>query len=329
MAYIRIQVERNFTTIPNELINDPNLDWRDVGLLTYLLSKPDNWVVNSDHLTTLKKSKRDAIRASIKSIIEAGYMKRSPIRGSDGKMSGWSYVVANTPVFTGTEPETDKPTTDKPTTDKPTTEKTATVEITEPSKDAGFTESGLTDYGQTDYGQTDYGKGGFLIRTDLNKTKALKESITREAENSDVVPAEPEVKKFDWRKIELPYFVDAALWESWNLQRKKNGGGVSELSITRLLATLCKIESDPVLRKNGITANEAMAIAEESGWKGMNPDWLHNRTASSANAAPAGKKPPVNIFAEKRKEQEREQAAIDSTATVINNTIRTIGVDYE
>lgn len=109
MAIIRIQIDNNFTIVPNELINDPNLDWRDVGLLTFLISKVDEWQVNTEHLMSIKKSKRDAIHASFKSIIAAGYMKRKPNRDSSGKMKGWIYDLSNKPIFLNESPNTEKP----------------------------------------------------------------------------------------------------------------------------------------------------------------------------------------------------------------------------
>jgi len=40
---IRRKVNRNFTVVPNEPVNDTRLSFEALGLLTYLLSRPDNW----------------------------------------------------------------------------------------------------------------------------------------------------------------------------------------------------------------------------------------------------------------------------------------------
>ena len=47
---IRRKVNRHFTTIPNEPIIDEGLSFEALGLLTYLLSRPDNWRVCVEHL---------------------------------------------------------------------------------------------------------------------------------------------------------------------------------------------------------------------------------------------------------------------------------------
>jgi hypothetical protein len=42
---IRRKVNRHFTTVPNEPVNDEGLSFEALGLLTYLLSRPDDWQV--------------------------------------------------------------------------------------------------------------------------------------------------------------------------------------------------------------------------------------------------------------------------------------------
>lgn len=78
-------------------------------------------------------------------------------------------------------------------------------------------------------------------------------------------------------KISLPDYIDKATWDEWMTVRKKKGAVISETSTTRLLNTLALVEVDAELRMNGITPNEAIAIAIEQSWKGLNIEWLHNR----------------------------------------------------
>ena len=118
MAIIRINNNANFTIVSNDLINDPLLDWRDVGLLTYLLSKPDTWEVSTAHLQQQKKSGREAIHNSLRSIIHAGYAKRK-VSGN----GGWIYEVCNAPIYLQSNPNTENPNTENPNTENPNTEK--------------------------------------------------------------------------------------------------------------------------------------------------------------------------------------------------------------
>ena len=116
MAIIRTKHTEQFTVIGNDLINDPRLDYRDLGILIYLLSKPDNWEVSTEHLRSIKKSGRDAVWTSLKAIVDAGYATRKP-----NPKGGWIYEIYDKSIIPNTEkPNTEKPNTEKPNTEKPT-----------------------------------------------------------------------------------------------------------------------------------------------------------------------------------------------------------------
>ncbi len=61
MAIIKTKRNVNFTTIPNSLVNDTRLKWSDLGLLVYLLSKPETWAVRVDALVKERGIGRDAV----------------------------------------------------------------------------------------------------------------------------------------------------------------------------------------------------------------------------------------------------------------------------
>lgn len=83
----------NFTVINNAIIEDSELDWRDLGLLVFLLSKPDNWEISVEHLSRQKKLGRDGIYASLKALINAGYVVRQKL--SDGNIKWTIYDDKN------------------------------------------------------------------------------------------------------------------------------------------------------------------------------------------------------------------------------------------
>lgn len=85
---IRSDRKVHFTVIPNAVINDVGLDWRDLGLLAYLLSKPDNWQVNPMVLAKERKTGIKGLYASLKVLQEAGYATRRP----DPK-GGWLWTI--------------------------------------------------------------------------------------------------------------------------------------------------------------------------------------------------------------------------------------------
>lgn len=85
----------NFTVIPNAAIRDQRLSWKARGLLVYLLSMPDNWRTNTTQLRGAGIDGRDAIRAGLTELEEAGYLQRRRIHRNDGTFA-WVTVVFDT-----------------------------------------------------------------------------------------------------------------------------------------------------------------------------------------------------------------------------------------
>ena len=89
---IRSPRGESFTVIRNDLINDPNLDWKSLGLLVYLLSKPDNWNISPAHLMKQRKTGKHGVYAILKELCDAGYAERKP-----NPKGGWDWVIRDNP----------------------------------------------------------------------------------------------------------------------------------------------------------------------------------------------------------------------------------------
>lgn len=96
-AIILRRVRSNFTTLPNEIIQDPKLSWKALGLLTYILSLPDNWKLRLSHLSQQKKTGRDATRTGLRELEEAGYLYMEKVRGEHGQYQRTVWLVTDTP----------------------------------------------------------------------------------------------------------------------------------------------------------------------------------------------------------------------------------------
>jgi len=126
--------------INNELINDSNLQWNDLGLLVYLLSKPETWQVNVKHLTTVRSSGRDALYASLKRLRDAGYAYYK--RGSDGRTTWFIFdTPQNSITINGISDEANNAPSDIPQTGNTKTGKTAPIERTDLNKELKEKES--------------------------------------------------------------------------------------------------------------------------------------------------------------------------------------------
>lgn len=71
---IRQKRTKNFTVLNNGVIDDTSLDWNSLGLLTYLLSRPDHWEVHTSQLVKLRRAGRDAVLVMLKQLRAAGYV---------------------------------------------------------------------------------------------------------------------------------------------------------------------------------------------------------------------------------------------------------------
>ena len=119
--------KRNSTGIPNSLLNDNSLSFRARGLAAYILSKPDDWRIDSAALARAGKDGRTAILSALSELEKAGYLRRHRAQGERGLWASWSTlyetvedaVDAEGPVPGETQPESGFPTSDNPESEHP------------------------------------------------------------------------------------------------------------------------------------------------------------------------------------------------------------------
>ena len=114
MSIIRVQKNSNYSVISNVHINDERLSWKATAILTYLLSKPNDWTVYVKQLAGAKKDGIKAVYSGVKELKEYGYIEHRFIHGEDGKIQHGEYIVheepmiVETPVNPESEPYTQK-----------------------------------------------------------------------------------------------------------------------------------------------------------------------------------------------------------------------------
>ena len=72
-----------WTSLHNDTLEDENLPWDALGLLAYILRKPDDWTISVEHLGALRGAGRDKIKRMLRDLESAGYLHR--IRGRNEK----------------------------------------------------------------------------------------------------------------------------------------------------------------------------------------------------------------------------------------------------
>lgn len=110
---------KNFTTVSNDYLQDRLLSWKAKGLITYIMSLPDDWEINLKDLCNRSKDGRDSTSSALNEIIENNYGFRTQERKEGGLFTGYDYTISDIKVI---QPETGFPYTDNPNTDNPNTE---------------------------------------------------------------------------------------------------------------------------------------------------------------------------------------------------------------
>ena len=101
---VRIAARRRYSVVPNGALEDARLSWKARGLLAYLLSKPDGWQVRSRHLETVGPDGRDSVRAGLRELEAAGYLRRDTLRDEAGRLSTVS-TLYDSPAGDGDDAE--------------------------------------------------------------------------------------------------------------------------------------------------------------------------------------------------------------------------------
>jgi hypothetical protein len=78
-------------------MEDKRLSWKARGILAYLLSKPDNWKVNLEHLQKQAPDGKTSLRSGIDELKKYGYLIRVAIR-KNKKIEKWQFWVNETPI---------------------------------------------------------------------------------------------------------------------------------------------------------------------------------------------------------------------------------------
>ncbi|MDH6132808.1 hypothetical protein P3T37_002194 [Kitasatospora sp. MAA4] len=106
---------RNFTVLPNGLLQDRRLSYTARGLLADLLSRPDYWREDGRAMADSSPQGRGAIRKALKELTAAGYYRVVKLRLPDGTIRSEAHVF-DTPQRPDLPPGVPRPVSGKSTT---------------------------------------------------------------------------------------------------------------------------------------------------------------------------------------------------------------------
>lgn len=124
MSVFRVEKTSNYTVMSNYHLRDKSLSLKAKGLLSQMLSLPEDWDYTLNGLAIINREKIDAIRQAVRELEKAGYILRSRERDKKGCLRGTVYVIYEQPQApSGPDaPEHDHPALETPTLEKPTLE---------------------------------------------------------------------------------------------------------------------------------------------------------------------------------------------------------------
>ena len=210
MPVFRVEKTSSYTVMSNHHLRNPDLTLKAKGLLSLMLSLPENWDYTLKGLSCICRENVDAIRTAVWELEKAGYITRRQGRDEKGKMTAIEYTIYEFPQ----PPKPKIPVSENPISDNPTTEIPVSENPTQLNKDRSTKD---------------------LLNTDVSSTYSFpfqKEAAAPPERkgngytNMDAVRAYEEVIKDN---IEYPYLI----------QDKSVDKGMLDEIVSLMLETVC------------------------------------------------------------------------------------------
>ena len=117
MAVFRVERTGDYTVMSNFHLKDKRLSLKAKGLLSQMLSLPDDWDYTLSGLSYINRESKDAIRSAVNELETAGYILRRQTTDASGKFAANEYTIFERPIEG--EPMLDKPLSENPITVNP------------------------------------------------------------------------------------------------------------------------------------------------------------------------------------------------------------------
>ena len=112
MAVFRVEKTRDYTVMANHHLRNTALSLKAKGLLSLMLSLPEDWDYTTRGLARICRDGVDSICATVKELEDAGYIIRERIRNSNGQLGSIEYTILEQPR--PPEPKPGKPERENP-----------------------------------------------------------------------------------------------------------------------------------------------------------------------------------------------------------------------
>ena len=147
MAVFRIEKTRDYTVMANHHLRNTALSLKAKGLLSLMLSLPENWDYTMKGLARICKDGIDSISGGIRELEAHGYLVRARVRNENGQLGSIEYTIleqpkepAQTPAPIREKPIRENPIQVKPMLDAPIQENPAQLNTKEQNKELSITQ---------------------------------------------------------------------------------------------------------------------------------------------------------------------------------------------
>lgn len=166
MAVIRVNKTKDYTVMSNHHFKDKRISLKAKGLLSQMLSLPDDWDYTVDGLCYINKESKTSIQSALKELEDGGYLIRTRMQDNLGRF-GYDYDIYE-------HPQTDLPQTENPSTDNPQTENQPQLNTKGSTTKKSNTKDIITNY-------TDDEDLADALRGFAEMRKAIKKPLTERA----------------------------------------------------------------------------------------------------------------------------------------------------
>lgn len=98
MAVFRVERTGDYTVMSNFHLKDKRLSLKAKGLLSQMLSLPDDWDYTLSGLSYINRESKDAIRSAVNELETAGYIRRRQTTDASGKFAANEYTIFERPI---------------------------------------------------------------------------------------------------------------------------------------------------------------------------------------------------------------------------------------
>ena len=242
----------NFTVLGNAMFADHGLTFEAMGLLAYLLSKPDNWAVHVRALckategTALRRG-TNKIYALLKELELAGYVAKQ--KRGNGEVD---YFVFDEPQQV---PNQENPVQENPVQENPVQENHEAYKRTDSNKE-------------------------LILEQERRGNKGAPARDPAPREPSSEIPKPPPAKpeKFDAWAVLSDMGVERKHFDAWMQARKRKrlSSPIDEVALAAFSREIGKV---------GLTAHDAARMCAEKGWGSIEANWdcFRQRTPQRGN----------------------------------------------